>query len=604
MAFADFSGRQTAWTGDRTEFIGRNGALDAPAALAAGTPLSGRVGLGIDPCAALQTELELAPGETTEVVFFLGDASTRVGARALVARYRAADLDDVLARVEARWEEILGAVQVKTPDRSMDIMLNRWLLYQTLACRVWSRSAFYQAGGAYGFRDQLQDAAALSVATPTVARAHLLRAASRQFVAGDVQHWWHPPSGRGIRTRISDDTAWLPFAVLAYQDATGDARVLDEIVDFLDGPPLAPEEDDAYFRPAVADEKATLYEHCARALDRSLTVGEHGLPLIGTGDWNDGMNRVGRLGRGESVWLGWFLHAALRDFAPVADRRGEHARAAAWRTHAEALKQALEAAGWDGEWYRRAYFDDGTPLGTAAGEECKIDAVAQSWAVISGAAPVERSLRAMASLEKHLIRRDTSLMILLAPPFDQSARDPGYIKAYPPGVRENGGQYTHAALWSVIAFAALGDGDRAQRLFSLLNPIDRSDTAEKAATYAVEPYVVAGDVLSEPGHVGRGGWTWYTGSAGWMHRAGLEWLLGFRVRGDRLHLDPCIPKAWPRFEIAFRYRSARYAITIENPAGVSRGVAILDLDGVAAATADSIPLVDDGAAHTVRVVLG
>jgi len=605
VAFADLGGAQTAWTGDRTEFLGRNGVLERPAALIREDRLSGRVGTGLDPCAALQTIVELRAGERAEVVFFLGEAATREEAGALIARYRTADLDMVLRAVEDRWDTVLGAVQVRTPDRPLDLLLNRWLLYQTLACRVWSRSAFYQAGGAYGFRDQLQDVTALSAAAPGIAREHILRAAARQFVEGDVQHWWHPPSGRGVRTRISDDAVWLPYSVLHYRDTTGDAAVLDEVVSFLDGPTLATGQEESYFQPGVSPEQGTLFEHCARALDRALAVGAHGLPLIGTGDWNDGMNRVGREGRGESVWLGWFLHTALREFAPVAEDRGDQARAVAWREHAAALRVALEAQAWDGDWYRRAYFDDGTPLGSIASEECRIDSIAQSWGVISGAAEPARAAKAMAAVEEHLIRRDEGLMVLLAPPFDHTALDPGYIKGYPPGIRENGGQYTHAALWSVIAFATLGEGDKAHGLFSLLNPINHASTRASAERYRVEPYVVAADVYAERAHVGRGGWTWYTGSAGWMYRAGLDWLLGFRVRGEFLHLDPCIPRDWPRFEIAFQYHSARYELTVENPRGVSRGVSIVEVDGARPVSGGGpLWLTDDGATHKVRVVLG
>ena len=386
VAFADLGGRQTAWTGDRTEFLGRNGTLDHPAALERRDRLSGKVGAGLDPCGALQTIVELQAGGRAEIVFFLGEAATTEEARALITRYRAADLDEILRKVREHWDDVLGAVQVTTPDRAMNVLLNRWLLYQTLACRVWARAAFYQAGGAYGFRDQLQDVMALMVAKRDVARAQLLRAAARQFVEGDVQHWWHPPSGRGVRTRISDDLLWLPYAVIHYLAVTGDDGLLDEVVPFLDGPALAAGQDESYFEPRVSAQSGTLFEHCARALDRSLAVGNHGLPFIGTGDWNDGMNRVGSAGKGESVWLGWFLHTILWEFARVADLRGEYHRAEMWRLHVSALKASLELKAWDGEWYRRGYFDDGTPLGSAMNAECRIDSIAQSWGVISGAA--------------------------------------------------------------------------------------------------------------------------------------------------------------------------------------------------------------------------
>jgi cyclic beta-1,2-glucan synthetase len=605
VAFLALGAPATAWSGDRSEILGRHGTLDHPAALERGEPLSGRVGAGLDPCGALQTTLALPPGARAEVVVFLGQAATREAAVALVSRYRGTDPDRVLHAVKTRWDDVLSALQVKTPDRSFDLMLNRWLLYQTLACRVWARSAFYQAGGAYGFRDQLQDVMALAVARRDLARAHLLRAASRQFAEGDVQHWWHPPSGRGVRTRISDDLVWLPYAVVHFVEVTGDQAVLDEVVPFLEGPPLEPGQHEAYFQPTVSAQSGSLFEHCARALDRSLAVGPHGLPLIGTGDWNDGMNRVGREGRGESVWLGWFLHSTLWEFAKFADLRGERTRAERWRRHVRNLKDAIERHGWDGDWYRRAYFDDGTPLGSAANVECRIDSIAQSWGVLSGAAERSRAERAMAAVEEYLVRREQELVLLFTPPFDRADVDPGYVRGYPPGVRENGGQYTHAAVWAVAAFAALGDGDKAGELFSIFNSINRASTRAGVYRYKVEPYVVAADVYAELPHVGRGGWTWYTGSAGWMYRAGVEWLLGFRFRGATLYLDPCIPRAWRRFEIAFRYHSSRYLVIVENPLGVSRGVQVVSVDDAPAVPGEtSVALVDDGGSHRVRAILG
>jgi cyclic beta-1,2-glucan synthetase len=611
VAFADLAGSQKQWTADRREFLGRHGTLDRPAALSAGTPLSGRVGAGLDPCCALRTYVDLAADETLEVVFFLGQAATATEAQALLIRYRSVDLDAVLRTVAQYWDDLLGVVQVKTPDRSLDIILNRWMLYQTLVCRMWARSAFYQAGGAYGFRDQLQDGMALALSRPALTRAHLLRAAGRQFIEGDVQHWWLPAekegaSGSGVRTRIADDRIWLAYATAHYVEATGDVSVLDERVPFLEGQALRPGEQDAYFQPGISDDTAPLFEHCARALEQSLSVGEHGLPLFGTGDWNDGMNRVGELGRGESVWLGWFLHTTLVAFSSLARTRDEGARETRWLAHAAALKDALERESWDGQWYRRGYFDDGTPLGSAANTECQIDSIAQSWSVISAAADPIRAACSMAAVKSRLTRHDPGLALLFTPPFDLAVPDPGYIKGYPPGIRENGGQYTHAATWSVIAYALLGQGNNAWELFSLLNPINRTSTRADVHRYKVEPYVVAADVYAVPPHVGRGGWTWYTGSAGWMYRAGLEGILGFRVQGAHLLLSPCIPEKWPRFEIVFRYGSARYEILIENPLGVSRGIGLAEFNGetLPSGSQTRIPLVDDGNTHSLRLVLG
>jgi cyclic beta-1,2-glucan synthetase len=604
IAFADLGGSQTAYTTDRTEFLGRNGAPDSPEALESGRALSGKVGAGIDPCAALQTVIELRPGARTEISFFLGQAENRERVRELIERYRAADLGQVLNRVTDQWDEILGTVQVATPDPSLDLLLNRWLLYQTLSCRVWARAALYQLSGAYGFRDQLQDIMALTVAKRGVAREHLLRAARRQFVEGDVQHWWHPPSGRGIRTRVSDDLLWLPYAVINFIEVTEDMGVLEEVVPFLEGPALAEGQKESYFEPKESETVATLFEHCARALDRSLAVGSHGLPLMGTGDWNDGMNLVGQNGKGESIWLGWFLHTVLWEFSKLADARGERQRAETWRLHVIALKAALEREGWDGEWYRRAYFDDGTPLGTAADQECRIDSIAQSWAILTGGSEPARGARAMAAVDRHLVRRSDGLVLLLTPPFNHTLHNPGYIKGYVPGIRENGGQYTHAAIWTALAFAAMGDGDRASELLRMLNPINRTNSRAGVQRYRVEPYVVAGDVYAEPPHVGRGGWTWYTGAAGWFYRASLEWVLGFRVRGMTLGIDPCIPRNWTRYSVQFRYHSSVYNIQIENPSGVTRGVALTELDGKLLAGAANIRLADDHAVHLIRVVLG
>jgi cyclic beta-1,2-glucan synthetase len=603
VAFADMSIKKRTVTCDRKEFLGRNRAPSRPAALRRAS-LSGRTGAGFDPCAAMQAMIELEPGETREIVFLLGEAGTKDEARAIVRRYRQTSIaNEAFEQVLAHWDRVLDTIEVRTPDAAMDTILNRWLPYQTLACRVLARSAFYQSGGAYGFRDQLQDVMALVYSRPDIARAQLLRAARHQFKEGDVQHWWHPPTDRGVRTRFSDDLLWLPYVASFYINATGDAAVLDEVVPFLEAPLLGPEEDESYTQPTVSGQQASIYEHCVRTLDRSLSVGEHGLPLMGSGDWNDGMNRVGNKGRGESVWVGWFLHNTLNWFMPFCEARKDTARLALYREQVEKLKKALEDAGWDGDWYRRAYFDDGTPLGSAQNEECRIDSIAQSWGVISGAADHHRAHRAMAAVEEYLIRRGDGLVILFTPPFDRSALDPGYIKGYVPGVRENGGQYTHAALWTLIAYACLGDGDRAGELFALLNPINHASTRAGLHKYKVEPYVAAADVYAVPPHTGRGGWTWYTGSASWMYRAGLEFILGFQLRGERLALNPCIPRSWRDYEINYRHGSSRYHIRVENPYGVSRGIASVEVDGALQPT-DDIPLTDDGARHTVRVVLG
>jgi cyclic beta-1,2-glucan synthetase len=446
---------------------------------------------------------------------------------------------------------------------------------------------------------------ALVIAQPALAREHLLLAASRQYPQGDVQHWWVPTTGQGVRTRISDDRVWLVHVALHYARTTGDSDVFDEPVCFIEGPALEPTAHESFGAVERTNYQLSLFEHCARALDASLAVGAHGLPLMGTGDWNDGMNRVGAEGRGESVWLGWMLYATLMAFAPLAEARGEQAYAERWRAHASALKAALESAGWDGAWYRRAYFDDGTALGAVAGDECRIDSIAQSWSVLSGAADPQRALLAMTALDAHLIRREDRLALLFTPPFNASLHDPGYVKAYPPGVRENGGQYTHAATWSIFAYAALGKGDKAAELFGLLNPIHHADSAAAMQRYRVEPYVVAADIYSVAPHVGRGGWTWYTGAAGWLYRAGIEAMLGFHLQGQQLLMAPCIPAHWPRVDLVFRYRSARYEIAIENPDAVCSGVCKVRLDGAVQLDATApIALKDDGAAHRLVVSLG
>jgi cyclic beta-1,2-glucan synthetase len=604
IAFMDMAGRQQSYTADRTEFIGRGSSLAKPAALVGRQPLAKQVGGGLDPCGAMQTLLSLNPGDSAELTLLLGEESSRGAAAALIERYRASDLDAVLKGVTDFWQRTLNVIQVKTPDRSLDILVNGWLLYQVLSCRVWGRTAFYQSSGAYGFRDQLQDVMALSIAAPAETRAHILRAAARQFAAGDVQHWWLPTSGQGIQTRVSDDRIWLAFVLAHYLEVTQDNAVLDEQVPFLSGGPLKEGSLENFSAPAVGH-AASLFEHCALALDSSLKVGVHGLPLFGTGDWNDGMNRVGIQGRGESVWLAWFLHAALTRFASIAEARGAGEKAARWREHAMNIKQAVEREAWDGEWYGRGYYDDGTPLGFASSDECRIDSVAQSWAVISGAAQRDRAARAMASVDAQLVSRTDGLLKLFTPAFDRTPQDPGYIKAYPPGLRENGGQYTHGAMWCALAFALLGDGDKAAELFSLLNPINHALNETAVERYKVEPYVVCADVYSTAPHIGRGGWTWYTGSAGWMYRTAVEGILGIQLRGETLRLDPCIPRGWTGFEATYLHGSSRYRIKVLNPRGVNRGIARVALDGRdLAGTVCEIPLEDDGREHAAEVTLG
>lgn len=603
VAFADLGGRQTAWTADRLEFLGRGGAISAPAALTGTAPLSGATGAGLDPCTALQDVIDLEAGAEVDIVWLMGQCRSAAEARRLVLQYRGADLDAALDAVTGHWGTVLGAVQVKTPDRAMDIMLNGWLLYQTIACRIWARSAFYQASGAYGFRDQLQDGMALTFAAPEETRLHLLRAASRQFVEGDVQHWWLPQSGLGVRTRISDDRVWLAYTAATYVATSGDEAVLDESVRFIEGPQLGVGEHDAFFQPMIADEAASLFEHCARGIDQCIGLaGQHGLPLIGTGDWNDGLNRVGQDGRGESVWLGWLLLRTIALFVPLAAARGDGERVDRWQAHAKALRAALERTAWDGAWYRRATFDDGTWLGSKDSDECRIDSIAQSWSVLSGAADPARAAMAMASLRKYLIRDDERLALLFTPPFDTTPRDPGYIKGYPPGLRENGGQYSHAAMWATLAFAKLGQGQIATELFALLNPINHARTPESAERYKVEPYVVAADVYSVAPHVGRGGWTWYTGAAGWMYRAGLEGILGIRREADVLIVEPCLPETWPGFEAAVTVGSGRYDIRVAPSLADAEDGPLAILDGVRiwpVGKGFRIPL--DGRSHSLLI---
>jgi cellobiose phosphorylase len=590
-------------TADRTEFLGRNGTLAEPAAL-------GRVGLGgsfgaaNDPCAAIQTHVEIGPGECEIVTFVIGQASTIEEARRVLTHHRdPAHFSATLQELKAQWDAILGTVQVKTPDQGMDLVVNRWLLYQALSCRFWGRSATYQSGGAYGFRDQLQDSMALVYGAPNEAKGQLLRAAARQFLEGDVQHWWHPPAGKGVRTRICDDLIFLPYVACHYATTTGDFTIFDEMIPFIEAPLLKPGQEDDYGLPTISKTSGTIYDHCVRALDHAQQVGVHGLSLMGTGDWNDGMNRVGSEGRGESIWNTWFLITTLNQFAKFAEIRGDHDRANLSRLRSEEFRASIEKNAWDGGWYRRAYFDDGTPLGSSTNDECQIDSIAQSWAAISGVADPDRTRQALDAVDGRLVKSEEGLILLFTPPFDKGKLHPGYIKGYVPGIRENGGQYTHAATWMVLAEALQGRGQRAFELFDLLNPIKHATSADAVNLYKVEPYVVAADIYGLPPHTGRGGWTWYTGSAAWLYRVGLEAILGFHLKGDHLEIDPRIPGHWPGFEMTYRFRSSRYRIVVENPEGVEQGVQSATLDGENVSSG-AIPLQDDHRDHEVIVRLG
>lgn len=598
VAFADLGGRQQMFTASRREFLGRSGLPSSPAGLRDVNSWSARAGASSEPCCAFAVTIELAPGSSEEIVFLLGQAQDSQSARELIQRYRRKPVATSVQEIATHWNSLLGAVQIRTPDRALDLLFNRWLLYQTVSCRLWGRSGFYQAGGAYGFRDQLQDGMALAVSHPALTRAHLLRAAARQFVEGDVQHWWHPQTGRGVRTHFSDDRVWLPFAISQYLLVTEDQIVLDEKVPFLEGALLAHDQEDAHYVPEISALSASLYEHGARALDVSLRIGAHGLPLMGGGDWNDGMNRVGQAGRGESVWLAWFLIANLRQWAPLAEQRGDLDRAHRWSAHADALAKACEVHGWDGAWYRRAFFDDGSPLGSAANAECRIDSLAQSWAVLSRAGDPQRAARAMESVQHYLVRDGDGLVLLLTPPFETSTPDPGYIKAYLPGLRENGGQYTHAAIWVLMAEAALGRSAQVGALLEMLNPIRRAATPGSAHAYGVEPYVVAADIYSSSSHARRGGWSWYTGAAGWYYQAVLESVLGVRIRGNWLSVKPCLPPAWHEFSVTLTGDGMNYRVEVvrcTDPADAG-----MTLDDVAVKT-DQAPIWRDQQPHVVRV---
>ncbi len=609
-AVAMLDGAPVHVSGDRASFIGHHGNPTRPAALERDEVLNGRLGAGLDPCFALQMTLRLEPGTMVECAVLLGEAENRDEARRQISRYRQdGAIAAALAEVREFWRDHLSAVQIRTPSPALDLMVNGWLAYQTLSCRLWGRSAFYQSGGAFGFRDQLQDAAALVYHDPELTRRQLLLHAAHQFQEGDVLHWWHPPTSCGIRTRFSDDLLWLPYLAAFYARTTGDWTVFAEPVWFLKARELEPGEDEIFLPPEASGEVASLYEHCCRSLDRSLTQGVHGLPLMGAGDWNDGMNRVGREGRGESVWMGFFLYAILGEFIPVCGRHGDHDRARRYAAFCRHLAEALDEHAWDGEWYRRAWYDDGAALGSATSDECRIDALAQAWAVISKAAPWAKAQAALNAVERHLISEDEGLIRLLAPPFENTPHDPGYIKGYVAGVRENGGQYTHAALWVVRALAELGRRDQAAKLLEMLTPIHHALTPEAVAVYQLEPFVVAADIYGAAPHVGRGGWSWYTGAAGWMLRVALESILGLeQIEGEALRLRPRIPDEWPGFHLHYRLPedSTVYDIEVRNPDGRAERVVAVGVDdrnGVIKDGAACVPLFLDGKAHRVIVMM-
>lgn len=579
LSFAAMFPEAESYTADRTAFLGRNRSLRRPAGVLR-EKLSERTGFAFDPCAALQRVFELAPGATETLVFLLGQAPDATAVEHLLQKYRhSSDVENSLSAARAWWDELLSTVQVETPELSADFLVNRWLLYQALSCRIWARTAFYQSGGAYGFRDQLQDVLALLHARPAIARQQILLAASRQFCEGDVQHWWHPPHGAGVRTRISDDLLWLPYVVTEYINATDDLSILQEQIPFLEARPLDPGEQEAFIMPAVSSERGTLFEHCRRALEKGATAGPHGLPLIGAGDWNDGLNQVGKEGQGESVWLAWFLVAVLERMADLAERISEEGPDHLYRQQAAGYREAIEGQAWDGQWYLRAFYDDGTPIGSASSEEARIDSLPQAWAWLAGPSDEERAKKAFEATWEHLILRDERLVLLFTPPFDQSSPSPGYIQGYPPGVRENGGQYTHAALWLAQAAVKNRDGTRAEALLRMLNPVERTREVSEVWRYGVEPYVATADIYRLAGHLGQGGWSWYTGSAAWMYRAWVESLLGLQLKQGRLQIDPTIPAAWDQVKIRYRVGQAIYQILIENPDNIERGVAWVELDG-------------------------
>jgi cyclic beta-1,2-glucan synthetase len=592
-----------SFTCDRSGFLGRNRSNQEPEALKH-VQLAGRSGAELDPCGALQVKIELAPGESQDVICLLGQAADEAEALEIAGSLlETGGADSALAATRRYWDRVLGSLQVDTPMQSINFMLNRWLLYQSLSCRLWARSAFYQSGGAFGFRDQLQDAAALLLSNPALAREHILLAASRQYTEGDVQHWWHPPGGAGIRSRISDDMLWLPYITSRYVQVTGDATILKERVPFLLAPELEDGQHELFLEPQTSREHESLFEHCRRAVERGMTSGAHGLPLIGTGDWNDGLNKVGDQGRGESAWLAWFLCDVLKRMQGMAALVNLPDLAVRYEQKAQDLASQVDQTAWDGAWYLRAWFDDGTPLGSSASTEARIDSLPQSWAWITGGGDPDRREQALESAWQQLVDAEHGLALLFTPPFEDHEPSPGYIRSYPPGVRENGGQYTHAALWLAKAFAIKGDGNRAVELLRMLNPVEHARDVPDVWRYTVEPYVVSADVYSLPGRVGQGGWSWYTGSAAWMYRVWMEDILGLKKHGNQLSIDPVIPDSWDGFQANLRHARGQYEIEVMNPEHVQSGVVKVELDG--RELAENVIMLDpEPVKHAVRVWMG